>query len=465
MPRYPGNERSLRGHRPGFDVAFEEVGVLFEESGRRPVSPFTSEGGRADERRDVGGDGGWRIATGLLPSLLLGRRSMEKEVAGRPHHHRIGVEVPEVAFAQQAPRQEDREGDLIELNPPPVRLAVDPEILGKPAVLVLADGQVDQGTQRRLGVPRGEEARGRIDHVPRPYEVISPTVVVALGLSPRDRQRGDEGSGVRLVFVGEKKAVTPVIEVPAIGRRLFEREDTPARPVPLVRVPFPLLPEGNSERFQERRHSVVQSVAEREPHRELPAIAQVQLAGEGDISIRSPVELPVHPIIDGEVRPAVALTHVTAGQAREGEGRAQREPDTVLLGGQDFPARDFHHAGVVSPPPHPEVGGAQGVKPEFFQERFTPREGRVHEEARQVRVGEDLLDDGIAPLRVGVRDPVSEDVMGKPFRHGSEMTLFLVEETLPVRDKELEIPELRPIHGRVVDLGDDTVPDGEPEPA
>ena len=184
MPRYPGNERPLRGHRPGFDMAFEKIGVLLEESGGRPVSPFAGEGGRADERRDVGGDGGRGVAAGLLPPLLLGRGSVEDQVARRPHHHRIGIEVPEIALAQQAPRQEDGERDLVELDPPPVRLAVDPEVLGKPAVLVLADGQVDQGAQRRLGVPRGEEARGRVDHVPRPDEVVSPAVVVAPSILP-----------------------------------------------------------------------------------------------------------------------------------------------------------------------------------------------------------------------------------------------------------------------------------------
>ena len=339
------------------------------------VSPFAGEGGRADERRDVGGDGGRRVAAGLFPPLLLCRRSVEDQVPCRPHHHRIGVEVPEVPLAQQAPRQEDREGDLVELDPTPVRLAVDPEVLGKPAVVVLADGQVDQGTQRRLGVPRGEETRRRVDHVPRPDEVISPAVVVALRFSPRDGQRGDEGPGIRLVFVGEKEAVAPVIEVPAVGRRLFERQDAPAGPVPLVRESFPLFPEGNREGLQERRGRVVQTVAEREPHRELPAIAQVQLAGEGDISIRGPVELPVHPIVDGEVRPAVALTDVAAGQAREGDGCGQREPDPVFLGGEDFPARDFHHVGRCSPTPPSRGGGRTGHRAGAVSGTMLPRRG------------------------------------------------------------------------------------------
>jgi hypothetical protein len=111
------------------------------------------------------------------------------------------------------------------------------------------------------------------------------------------------------------------------------------------------------------------------------------------------------------------------------------------------------------------VRSAQGVETKPFQERFLPGEGRVHEEAGKVRVGEDLLDDRIASLRVVVRDPVPEDMVGETFRHGRKMTLLLVEETLPVRDEELEVPELRPVDGGVVDLGDDPVPDREPEPA
>jgi hypothetical protein len=271
--------------------------------------------------------------------------------------------------------------------------------------------------------------------------------------------------GIRLVLVGEKEAVAPVIEVTAIVRRLFERKQPPARPVPLVRIPLPVVCKGNCEGFQQRRDRVVQTVAESESHRELPAITRIQLAGEGDISVRGPLELPIHLVVDGEVRPAVASAHVAARQAREGDGRSQGEPETVLLGGEDFPASGFHHAGVVPPPPHPEVWGAQDVESESLQERLFPEEGRVHEEARQVRVRQDLLDDGIAFLRVGVRDPVPKDMMGKTFGHGTEIPLLLVEETFAVRDEELEIPELRPIHGRVVDFGDDPVPNGEPEPA
>ena len=109
-----------------------------------------------------------------------------------------------------------------------------------------------------------------------------------------------------------------MIEIPSIGRRLFERKDAPAGPVPLVRILFPMFGEGSREGFQERRRRVVETVPECEPHRELPSIAQVQLAGEGDISIRGHVELPLHPIAGGQVRPSVALTYVAAGQARKG---------------------------------------------------------------------------------------------------------------------------------------------------
>ena len=94
VPRDPGDERPLRGHRPRFDVTFEEVGILFEERGRRTVSPLAGEGGRADKRRDVRGDRRWRVAAGLLPPLLRCRRTVEDQIACGPHDHRIGVEVP-----------------------------------------------------------------------------------------------------------------------------------------------------------------------------------------------------------------------------------------------------------------------------------------------------------------------------------------------------------------------------------
>ena len=167
--------------------------------------------------------------------------------------------------------------------------------------------------------------------------------------------------------MSEKEAVAPVIQIPPVGRRLFERKDAPARPVPLFREPLPMFSEGNGERFQERRRSGVEPVSESKPHRELPSVAQVQFAGEGEVSVQGPVEFPVHPVVVGEVRPAVASAHVAAGQAREGDGCGQREPDPVFLGGQDLPARDFPHVGVVPPPPHAKVGGAQGVESESFQ--------------------------------------------------------------------------------------------------
>ena len=391
--------------------------------------------------------------------LLPRRGAVEDQVARRLHHHRVGVKPPEATEPPEAPREQDGKRDLVELDSLPVRLAVDPEILGETAVRVLADGQVDQGPQGRARVSRRQEARGGMDEVARPDEVISPSVVVALHLPPGNRQRGDEGAGVRLVLVGEEEAVAPAIEVPSVVRGLVRGQQVPAHTVPLLRVSLPMLLEGNREGLEERRHGAVEAVAESEPQRELASIAKVQLAGEGDVSVRCPFELPVHPEVGGKVRPAVAPAHVAAGQARERDRSrpARARPRPSRRSGSSCPRSPPRS--VVSRPAHTEVRGAQGVEPKPLQERFFPGEDRVHEEAGLMRVGKDLLDEWIAPLRVGVRDPVSEDARGEAFRGGTEMTLLLVEETLAIRDEELEIADLRPVDGGVVDLRDDPVPD------
>src|SRR5579863_5382801 len=45
------------------------------------------------------------------------------------------------------------------------------------------------------------------------------------------------------------------------------------------------------------------------------------------------------------------------------------------------------------------------------------------------------------------------------------MTVFFVKERLPISDEILKVSDLWVIHGRIIDFGDDTVPQGEPDSA
>jgi len=82
-----------------------------------------------------------------------------------------------------------------------------------------------------------------------------------------------------------------------------------------------------------------------------------------------------------------------------------------------------------------------------------------------MRIGDDLFDDGVAFLRISVGDSVFQRVAGQTLYFCEKMALLLVEKTLPIGDEILKITDLRPIYGWIIDLGQDTVPHGEPYPA
>ena len=67
-------ERTLRCDRLGFDVSVQKIGILLQE--RRPgiVVSLAVEAGGGYQRGDVRGEGGGRITTDFLPTLLLGNR-------------------------------------------------------------------------------------------------------------------------------------------------------------------------------------------------------------------------------------------------------------------------------------------------------------------------------------------------------------------------------------------------------
>src|ERR1035438_3515730 len=82
-----------------------------------------------------------------------------------------------------------------------------------------------------------------------------------------------------------------------------------------------------------------------------------------------------------------------------------------------------------------------------------------------MRVGDDLFDNGIMPGWIRIRTAVSQAVVRQMFQFGLEMTLFVVEKAHAVGDEILQVPELWPVHRRIIDFGDDAVPKGKPDPA
>ena len=69
---------------------------------------------------------------------------MADEISGRPHDHGVRVKVLQGVLAFEPPGEQNGKGDFIELDSPPVGLAVNPEVLGETSALMLGDIQIDQ---------------------------------------------------------------------------------------------------------------------------------------------------------------------------------------------------------------------------------------------------------------------------------------------------------------------------------
>jgi len=80
-----------------------------------------------------------------------------------------------------------------------------------------------------------------------------------------------------------------------------------------------------------------------------------------------------------------------------------------------------------------------------------------------VGVCDDLLDVSVAAFRVRPFNAVSQ-ARWHALDAALQILCLLMKEGLTICKKKLDVSHLGHINGRVIDLGDDTVPDGKPNP-
>jgi hypothetical protein len=111
-----------------------------------------------------------------------------------------------------------------------------------------------------------------------------------------------------------------------------------------------------------------------------------------------------------------------------------------------------------------EVRGTQNVS---FQTRKPLRirlDRHPLEEARQVGVCDDLLDVSVAAFRVRPFNAVSQ-ARWHALNAALQILCLLMKEGLTISKQKLDVPHLGHINGRVIDLRNDTIPDGKPDPS
>src|SRR5208283_4027171 len=309
------------------------------EFGGMLVAAVLDHLGRADQRRDVAGEGGRRVAARLLPALLSGGRSFPYEITAGPQDRDVRVKVSQRAGAPEPPRQHDWEGDFIELYAGPVGTTVDPEILVEAAILALGDSEINQGAQRGGVIADGEQSGGAVHHVPGPHQVVSPQIVVALVFAPRNAHAGNHGAGIDLVLVGEQEIYASLEQGGILFGQLLDVGEAFAGALPLIEERFQRRLERNTQGLCYGRGSAVRSVAESNPHREFVAPGQVNLAGERNIAVACVVIVPVHLEVVGEIGPAVIDSDVATGEPHERErNTGDGEIDVATVGHQQFAA-------------------------------------------------------------------------------------------------------------------------------
>ncbi len=109
--------------------------------------------------------------------------------------------------------------------------------------------------------------------------------------------------------------------------------------------------------------------------------------------------------------------------------------------------------------------GEQGVALELGEELGVAADFDVHEDDGMVRVGDELLGDGVAAAEVVGDDADGEGVGVDVVEVVLEVALLFVEEGLLVGEEELHVAGLGAVDGGVVDLVECAVRGGEPDAA
>ena len=125
----------------------------------------------------------------------------------------------------------------------------------------------------------------------------------------------------------------------------------------------------------------------------------------------------------------------------------------------------FDDVAAVAPPSDLKVWSTYRVKTKLRQKARIAVQFGVLENAREMRIGDDLLFNLIAPIRVGVQDAICERIRPGALHAGLKMALFFMEESLAIGDEILKVANLWAVQRGVIGFGDNAIPKSEPEAA
>jgi len=207
------------------------------------------------------------------------------------------------------------------------------------------------------------------------------------------------------------------------------------------------------------------AVAERDGDGELAGFRDIDLAHDGEISVERLSEVPGHFAVGDDVLIAIAGADVTAAGARESAVGSEGERNIVLPCHDAAAAGDADRACGIPYAPAVEVRGHERVTFQLREQGFVALNFYVHQHDRVVRVGEELLGDGVAAAKVGRHDANRQRIAIDVVEVVLEVALFFMEKCFAVGEQQLHVAGLRTVDGGVINLVQRPVRDGEPDAA
>jgi hypothetical protein len=131
---------------------------------------------------------------------------------------------------------------------------------------------------------------------------------------------------------------------------------------------------------------------------------------------------------------------------------------------QHLPPVGLHDVARVAPAAHFQVRRQQREEPQLGEHAGIRFDARLHEHTGLVRIGDDFLENAIAALGIGIGDTKTQRAWSQALMSIVQLA-FVAEEGFPIADEILQVADLRPIDGRVVDLVQNAFGDRKPDTA
>src|SRR6266705_3139149 len=269
-------------------------------------------------------------------------------------------------------------------------------------VLLLGRHEVEESLSRVFSVSGGDEPSGCLRQVPRPDQMVSTQVVVALGETPWNRETSDHCARVGFFLVCSEDSVTDPIQVEsglvrlpkihALRLDLFPSiNKRPLDPIEVLQQGIPGLLSRLVRRSSESNSGYTLAIIAR----------QVEFCGQSNVSVRRCGIFPCHLLVGTDILPTIADTNVSTAHLPE-RGRTSKGK------GDSFSLRKKHRCTlVVADPPVVSISTVSNVRGEQSIDAVVPESAlaRIEVNLLQEHVSLWIGDDGL-------RHPVTTSLAG-----------------------------------------------------